>query len=150
MAPDDGAHGPDGEAAREARANEGARTVPPREHGGNCDIKNLSRGSQVFFPVYVKGGGLSMGDIHFSQGDGEITFCGAIEMAGWIASARRPDQGRRGEVRHHQPDLQAEPGRAHYPDYLIFEGISVDEQGEQHYLDAPSPIAGPASTPSST
>ena len=25
-----------------------------------------------------------MGDIHFSQGDGEITFCGAIEMAGWI------------------------------------------------------------------
>jgi acetamidase/formamidase len=25
-----------------------------------------------------------MGDIHFSQGDGEITFCGAIEMPGWI------------------------------------------------------------------
>jgi formamidase len=24
-------------------AKEGARTVPPREHGGNCDIKNLSR-----------------------------------------------------------------------------------------------------------
>lgn len=27
---------------------EGARTVPGRpEHGGNCDIKNLSRGSKV-------------------------------------------------------------------------------------------------------
>src|SRR5262245_14459593 len=26
---------------------EAARTVPPREHGGNCDIKNLSRGSRV-------------------------------------------------------------------------------------------------------
>ena len=65
-------------------ANEGARTVPPREHGGNCDIKDLTKGSRVFFPVYVKGGGLSMGDLHFSQGDGEITFCGAIEMAGWI------------------------------------------------------------------
>ena len=25
-----------------------------------------------------------MGDLHFSQGDGEITFCGAIEMAGFI------------------------------------------------------------------
>jgi formamidase len=25
-----------------------------------------------------------MGDIHFSQGDGEISFCGAIEMAGWL------------------------------------------------------------------
>ena len=50
----------------------------------NCDIKNLSRGSKVFFPVYVKGAGLSMADIHFSQGDGEITFCGAIEMAGYL------------------------------------------------------------------
>ena len=71
-------------AARDAAAAEGARTVPPREHGGNCDIKNLSRGSTVYFPVYVDGGGLSMGDIHFSQGDGEITFCGAIEMAGYL------------------------------------------------------------------
>jgi formamidase len=26
-----------------------------------------------------------VGDLHFSQGDGEITFCGAIEMAGgWV------------------------------------------------------------------
>ena len=58
--------------------------MPPREHGGNCDIKDLSRGSKVYFPVYVKGAGLSMGDLHFSQGDGEITFCGAIEMAGWL------------------------------------------------------------------
>jgi hypothetical protein len=32
----------------------------------------------------IGSGGLSMGDIHWSQGDGEITFCGAIEMAGWI------------------------------------------------------------------
>src|SRR5580704_16940160 len=31
---------------RDAAAAEGARTVPPREHGGNCDIKNLTRGSK--------------------------------------------------------------------------------------------------------
>jgi len=47
-------------------AAEGARTVPPREHGGNCDIKDLSRGSKIYFPVYVNGAGLSMGDLHFS------------------------------------------------------------------------------------
>jgi formamidase len=70
--------------AKAAAAATAARTVPPREHGGNCDIKDLSRGARVFFPVYVPGAGLSMGDLHFSQGDGEITFCGAIEMAGWI------------------------------------------------------------------
>jgi acetamidase/formamidase len=72
-----------GEAKDKAAAT-AARTVPPREHGGNCDIKDLSRGSKVFFPVYVDGAGLSVGDLHFSQGDGEITFCGAIEMAGWV------------------------------------------------------------------
>ena len=66
---------------------DGRRRAAPcrhREHGGNCDIKDLSRGSRIFFPVYVDGGGLSVGDLHFSQGDGEITFCGAIEMAGWV------------------------------------------------------------------
>lgn len=61
-------------------AREGARTIPPREHGGNCDIKNLSKGSRVYFPVYVDGAKFSIGDLHFSQGDGELTFCGAIEM----------------------------------------------------------------------
>src|SRR5215203_2613891 len=55
-------------------AGEGARTVPPREHGGNVDIKNLTIGSRVYFPVYVEGAKLSLGDLHFSQGDGEISF----------------------------------------------------------------------------
>jgi len=41
--------------------SEGARTVPPREHGGNCDIKDLSRGSKIHFPLYVPGGGLQIG-----------------------------------------------------------------------------------------
>jgi len=59
------------DVARE-KGREAARTVPPREHGGNCDIKNLSRGSKVWLPVYVPGAKLSLGDLHFSQGDGEI------------------------------------------------------------------------------
>src|SRR5690606_16253480 len=65
-------------------AREAARTAPGRENGGNCDIKNLSRGSRIYFPVFVPGANLSIGDLHFSQGDGEITFCGAIEMAGFV------------------------------------------------------------------
>ena len=32
-----------------------------------------------------------MGDIHFSQGDGEISFCGAIEMAGVLTLKTRSD-----------------------------------------------------------
>jgi formamidase len=42
-------------------ASEGARTVPGRENGGNCDIKNLSRGSTLYLPVFVPGAKLSMG-----------------------------------------------------------------------------------------
>ena len=65
-------------------AAEAARTAPPRENGGNQDIKNLTKGTRVFYPVFVDGANLSLGDLHFSQGDGEITFCGAIEMGGFI------------------------------------------------------------------
>jgi Predicted acetamidase/formamidase len=60
------------------------RTIPPREHGGNVDIKDLGVGSRVYMPVFVPGGLFSIGDLHFAQGDGEITFCGAIEMPGFI------------------------------------------------------------------
>jgi formamidase len=121
----------------EARAAglEGARTVPPREHGGNCDIKNLSRGSTVYFPVYVKGGGLSMGDIHFSQGDGEITFCGAIEMAGHLDLRVNLIKGGMAMYGVNSPIFKPSPLEPNYTSYLIFEGISVDEKGKQHYLD---------------
>jgi formamidase len=116
-------------------ASEGARTVPPREHGGNCDIKDLSRGSKIYFPVYVKGGGLSMGDLHFSQGDGEITFCGAIEMAGWVHLKVEVLKGGMAKYGIKNPIFRPSPITPSYKDYLIFEGISVDEQGKQYYLD---------------
>ncbi|VVD92233.1 formamidase [Pandoraea soli] len=121
--------------ARNKAAAEGARTVPPREHGGNCDIKDLSRGSKVFFPVYVDGAGLSVGDLHFSQGDGEITFCGAIEMAGWVHMRVNVIKGGMEKYGIRNPVFQPSPITPAYNDYLIFEGISVDEQGGQHYLD---------------
>ncbi|APR38826.1 formamidase [Paraburkholderia sp. SOS3] len=124
-------------AEGKAAAAEAWRTVPPREHGGNCDIKNLSRGSRVYFPVYVKGGGLSMGDIHWSQGDGEITFCGAIEMAGFLDI--RVDVIKDGINKYGvtNPIFRPSPIEPHFDEYLVFEGISVDEHtGEQLYLDA--------------
>jgi formamidase len=118
-------------------ATQAARTVPPREHGGNCDIKNLSKGSKLFLPVYVKEALLSVGDLHFSQGDGEIAFCGAIEMAGgWLIL--RVDLIKKGMETYHIENPIFEPGplTPQYSEYLVFEGISVDEQGKQHYLDA--------------
>jgi formamidase len=123
-----------GEAKSKA-ASEGARTVPPREHGGNCDIKDLSRGSKIFFPVYVPGAGLSMGDLHFSQGDGEITFCGAIEMAGWLHLKVELIKDGMAKYGIKNPIFRPSPIKPDYGNYLIFEGISVDEWGKQYYLD---------------
>jgi formamidase len=123
-------------AAFDRVAKEAARTVPPREHGGNCDIKNLSRGSRIYFPVYVDGGKLSMGDIHFSQGDGEISFCGAIEMSGFIDLHVDIIKGGVAKYGMVNPIFKPGPVEPHHSEYLIFEGISVDEKGKQYYLDA--------------
>ncbi|MCL6625214.1 formamidase [Alicyclobacillus shizuokensis] len=119
-------------------AAEAARTVPPRENGGNCDIKNLSKGSRIYFPVFVPGAKLSVGDIHFSQGDGEITFCGAIEMSGWIDL--HVDVIKGGMAKYgitDNPVFRPGPVEPRFSEYLVFEGISVEETtGTQHYLDA--------------
>jgi formamidase len=65
--------------ATEPIASEGLRTIPPRETGGNFDIKQLTAGTTLLLPVYVPGALFSAGDSHFAQGDGES--CGtAVEM----------------------------------------------------------------------
>ena len=48
----------------------------PKTSNQLCDITDLSRGANIYFPVYVDGAGLSVGDLHFSQGDGEMTTHG--------------------------------------------------------------------------
>jgi len=60
-------------------ASEGLRTIPPRENGGNLNVRHFTPGSKVYFPVFVEGALFSLGDAHFAQGDGEV--CGtAVEM----------------------------------------------------------------------
>jgi formamidase len=125
-------------------AAEAARTIPGRENGGNCDIKNLSRGSKVYFPVFVDGANLSMGDMHFSQGDGEVSFCGAIEMSGFLQLKCGIIRGGMDKYLtpmgptklHVNPIFEIGPLEPRFSEWLVFEGISVDEKGQQHYLDA--------------
>ena len=65
--------------ANEPLASEGLRTVPPRENGGNMDIKQLTAGTRLLLPVFTEGALFSAGDAHYAQGDSEC--CGtAIEM----------------------------------------------------------------------
>jgi acetamidase/formamidase len=52
--------------------------IPPRNVGGNLDVRHLRAGTTLWLPVEVHGALLSVGDTHAAQGDGEV--CGtAIE-----------------------------------------------------------------------
>lgn len=51
-------------------------TLPPRNVGGNMDIKHLTAGSTLYLPVAVEGGLVSIGDGHAAQGDGEVCVTG--------------------------------------------------------------------------
>ena len=118
-------------------ASEAARTAPPRENGGNQDIKNFTKGTRVFYPVFVPGGNLSMGDLHFSQGDGEITFCGAIEMGGFMDL--HVDVIKGGMTTYGVSENAIfMPGNVdpQYSHWLAFSGTSVTLDGKQHYLDS--------------
>ncbi|KAK0557895.1 hypothetical protein OC846_000190 [Tilletia horrida] len=117
---------------------EGARTIPGRENGANVDIKNLSRGSRCFFPVFVKNAGLTIGDLHFSQGDGEMTFCGAVEQAGISTLSVGLIKGGMAMFNQTMPFFVPSPIDPSYAQQIVFEGIGVDLHGtgEQRDMDA--------------
>ena len=123
------------EEAEEA-AKVAARTVPPREHGGNHDIKDLSIGSTVYFPVYVEGAKFGIGDFHASQGDGEISFCGAIEMAAYVDLEFDLVKGGMEKFGVDHPIFEPGHRGPNFEDYVTFCGYSVTEDGEQKYMDS--------------
>ncbi|GJJ08724.1 hypothetical protein Clacol_002943 [Clathrus columnatus] len=94
------------EAVREKIAREGARTIPGREHGGNCD--------------------------------GDLSFCGAIEMAGIITFKTSIIKGGIEKFALKQPIFLPSPVDPMYSAKLVFEGISVDYHGngKQYNMDA--------------
>ena len=54
--------------------------IPPRNVGGNMDVRDIAEGTELYLPVEVDGAIFSVGDTHAAQGDGEV--CGtAIESA---------------------------------------------------------------------
>lgn len=55
-------------------------TATSAEHGGNMDYRGFVAGTTVYFPVFVPGALLFVGDGHAIQGDGEIAGTG-IEIS---------------------------------------------------------------------
>ncbi len=98
------------ESALPAEAAGGLRTIPPRELGGNLDIRQLVAGSRLLLPVAVPGALFSIGDLHFAQGDGEV--CGtAIEVAGTVTVRLGLHRDPRWRPRYPAYETPASPAR---------------------------------------
>jgi formamidase len=107
-----------------AIASEALRTKPPRENGGNLDVKEMVAGTRVLFPVWTEGALFSAGDAHFAQGDGEV--CGtAIETTATLhvrldlVKAAAADRGIRDVT------LYGNAGGGLSGDYFATTGLSV-------------------------
>jgi acetamidase/formamidase len=47
-------------------------SVPPGQHAGNIDLRDLTEGSILYIPVWQPGAKIFTGDSHAAQGDGEV------------------------------------------------------------------------------
>lgn len=122
-------HPPTPEDAWPPSAREGLRTYPPRENGGNMDIRDLGAGARLWIPVHVPGALLSVGDLHFAQGDGEVCIS-AIETGG---SATLRVALRRDGWRPRFPCYEAPPRRPRA--MFATTGIPLADDGSQGDLD---------------
>lgn len=117
-----------------AIAGEGLRTVPPRETGGNLDIKQMTPGASILLPVHAHGALFSTGDVHYAQGDCEA--CGtAIEMRSAVHvtfSLRKGEAERRGvrSVQIARDDYFADPHLAAPRRFFATTGFPVTDEGE--------------------
>jgi formamidase len=114
-------------------AREGLRTLPPRETGGNFDVKQLTKGARLLLPVAVEGALFSTGDGHFAQGDGEVCVC-AVEMGATCVVRFRVHRGeaaRRGIrwPRFQRTDYFVDPRWAAPQRFSATMGMPVDENG---------------------
>ena len=125
---------PDGAVpATGVAASEGLRTVPPRENGGNFDIKQMTRGSRLHLPVSVEGALFSTGDGHFAQGDGEVCVT-AIEMGATAHVRFRVLNGEAARQnirtpRFHRSDYFVEPEWAAPRNFTATIGMPLAEDG---------------------
>ena len=113
-----------------ALAADGLGTLPPREIGGNLDIRHLSRGSRLLLPVHVPGALLSLGDVHFAQGEGEV--CGsAIEIGARVTFRVEVSSAPVWTPRFPAFETSAQPQRH----YLATTGISLADDGRNELMD---------------
>jgi amidase len=58
-------------------------TYWPGRHGGNLDCGLIAAGCTVYLPIFNRGAGLGVGDVHARMGDGEVMTSG-LEICGSV------------------------------------------------------------------
>lgn len=120
------------------------RTIPPREHGGNLDIRYLGVGVTIYLPCFVAGCGLGIGDMHYAQGDGEVGGT-AIEIDADVTLTTRLIKGGMPGLRAPRYEGPASLMRIPSQRFFATTGIPVKPAGdvvrEFAYLDSPK-LAG--------
>jgi len=112
----------------------GLRTLPPRENGGNFDVKQLTKGARLFLPVFVPGALFSTGDGHFAQGDGEVCVT-AVEMGATAVVRFRVHKGAAAARKFQSPVFSrttyfAEPRFAAPERFLGVMGMPINAAGD--------------------
>jgi formamidase len=113
---------------------EGLRTLPPRENGGNFDVKQLTKGAKLFLPVFTDGALFSTGDAHFAQGDGEVCVT-AVEMGATVAVRFKLHKGQAAKRKFMAPVFSRtsyfiDPRYAVPERFLGVMGMPINAEGE--------------------
>jgi len=122
-----------------AIASTALRTIPPREIGGNLDVKQLTGGTTLLIPISAPGALFSVGDAHFAQGDGEV--CGtAVEMAGTFVGSlhlRKGEAARRNirSIQYSREEYFVDPRFQAPRRFYATTGLSVRDDGRQESED---------------
>jgi formamidase len=131
---------PDGAVpAQDPIAQEGLRTIPPRENAGNIDIRQTTPGVTMLIPVHIEGALVSTGDVHYAQGDCEA--CGtAIEIRSRVHvrfGIRKGEAERQGirDLQLVRDDYFAEPELAAPRRFFATTGICIRKDGRNESED---------------
>ena len=115
------------------------RTIPPRENGGNMDVQQMQLGTTLLLPCFIDGCGLFIGDVHYAQGDGEVSGT-AVEMGAIVTVTTQIRKGEGAFITSPQVDGGAQIKAMEPSSFYQTIGMPLKRAGEvppfQTYIDS--------------
>jgi formamidase len=115
------------------------RTIPPRENGGNMDVQQMQLGTTLLLPCFIDGCGLFIGDVHYAQGDGEVSGT-AVEMGAIVTVSTQIRKGEGAFITSPQVDGGAQIKAMEPSSFYQTIGMPLKRAGEvppfQTYIDS--------------